>query len=119
MLPQGEFTNPPSSRLQAVFPEKGPNSNRTQLNADDFMPLIGKPDHVQTLAAEGDKYSNSSGQIKTGPESGKKLIHRFLVEIGSLVAPALYQRTLSRLVMIALTQVIAKRSWRPPNFLFG
>jgi hypothetical protein len=52
------------------------------------MSLFGKPNHIQALAAERDKHSASLNQIKTGPESGKKLIHRFLIETGSLVSPA-------------------------------
>jgi hypothetical protein len=88
VLPQGEFTNLSPGGLQMVLPEKGPNRDRTQLNADNFMSLFGKPNHIQALAAERDKHSTSLNQIKTGPESGKKLIHRFLVETGSLVSPA-------------------------------
>ena len=77
-----------------VFPEKGLNRYRTQLDTDDFMTLLGKPNHVQTLAAEWDKYPASSSQIETGPKSGKKLIHYCLVKIGSPIAPALQPKSI-------------------------
>jgi hypothetical protein len=89
MLPQGESANFSSDGAQVVPPEKSPNRDRTQLNADDFIPLAGKPDHVKAFAAERDKHPTSLSQIKTWPEFGKELIHRFLVKISSLVSPTL------------------------------
>ena len=89
MLPQGESANLSSDGAQVVLPEKSPNRDRTQLNTEDFIPLTGKLDHVKAFAAERDKHPASLRQIKTWPEFGKELIHRFLVKISSLVSPTL------------------------------
>ena len=60
---------------------------------------LDEPTHVQTLVAERDQHATSRRQTETGPETDQERVDRFLVKVGSAVAPALPHKALSRLVM--------------------
>ncbi|MNN51236.1 hypothetical protein D3C81_1658620 [compost metagenome] len=89
MLPQGQLALLAPDRLQAVLAEKGAHRQRTQLDADDLVALLGQPEHVQTLAAQGHEDPAVAGQAEGRPESGQQAVHRALVEVGAPLAPEL------------------------------
>jgi len=86
-FPQRERAQLPLYRMQFVFAEEILHGDGTQFDAEDFMALLCKPEHIQALAAERDEHAAAVSQTQSGPESAQQRIDCGLMEIGALVAP--------------------------------